>query len=980
LYKKLTDRFLLYGLKYLHTTGGMSRGPGRPQFPDDGTARLLRFIRRDGMQRKTISFTVIVCMELLVLCALTGIFIIVTIQGRNNLENLVTSSAFQILEAKAGTINEIINSYQKLLSTLARQEIFVYGTQYQVEEAAYAQTGKVGGDIPSVFVIWPEGRASTTPGHYIDIADRSYIRTVYAEEQDSAISEPLLSRNTGRQALILVHAVKYRSGKTRMLLAIEMSLDRIDAAIKEISMGMTLSSNAWVTDKNGLIFASQLPELTMKVNILRADEDAGYKGLSALAGTILGRKEYTGTFKRPDGREYTIFSREISENTGWRLGIIMNTERLMQPLDNLTLVLAGVMVTAIGAALLAAIYIGKLHNARSSLIRAKEEAVAGAEAKSLFLARMSHEIRTPLNAVVGLSELAAMHCGKEQCMEYIIGIKQAGANLLSIINDILDFSKIESGRMEISNTPYQTASLLNDVLMIIKVRLMDSPLQFAVDLDESMPAFLVGDEMRVRQVLLNLLSNAVKYTKQGFIKFSASCEPVTPETARLTFTVTDSGIGIKRENLPYLFGDFVRIDHKYTKAIEGTGLGLAIARSLCRAMNGDIRVESGYGVGSTFTATLTQGIADAAPMGPLSNRINGNSPARDIRFTAPDFRVLIVDDLETNLSVAEGLLAPYRMKITACRSGEDALARIEADAYDLVLMDHMMPGMDGVETTRALRAMSVERCRTMPVIALTANAVSGMREMFLENGFNDFLAKPIEVPKLDALLKKWIPDARRRETEVGNVRIRKTATPPETFFPVIEGVDAAAGIARIGGSPSRYTDLLKVFRRDAEAAFALLAQEPGVSSSEVFTTQVHALKSALASIGADSLSQLAALLEKAGREADTTAVRRHLAPFRDQLAALAARIDDAVRQASAAAEPEDGSALPDPELLALPAQLRDALEALDIEAADAALTRLQTLPMSETTRAVVFETAELMLEAEFQKAAETISALIKQET
>ncbi|MDR1686541.1 MAG: response regulator [Desulfovibrio sp.] len=930
------------------------------------------------MKRKTISFTHIVCMELLVLCALTGVFLAVAIQGRSNLENMVTSSAFQILEAKTETINEIINSYQKLLNTLARQDVFIYGTRGQAEEAAYAQVGKVGDDIPSVFVVWPDGRATTTPGNYINIADRDYVSSVYSGGLDSAFSTPLVSRHTGQPALILVHAVKYRGGGIRLLLAIEMSLERIDAAIREINTGVVLSTNAWITDKSGMVFSSQLPELKMKVNILRADEEAGYRGLSALAEQVLARKTYTGRFKRPDGREYTLISKEISEHTGWRLGIIMNTEGLMQPLNKLTLVLAGVMVTALGAALLAVIYIGKLHNVRHSLVRAREEAVAGAEAKSLFLARMSHEIRTPLNAVVGLSELAAVHCGKEQCMEYITGIKHAGANLLSIINDILDFSKIESGRMEISNTPYQTASLLNDVLMIIKVRLMDAQLQFDIDLDESLPALLVGDEMRVRQVLLNLLSNAVKYTKKGFIRFSAAYAPASRETVRLTFTVADSGIGIKRENLPHLFGDFVRIDQKYNKAIEGTGLGLAIARSLCRAMGGDIYVESEYGVGSTFTATLTQGVADAAPMGPLSNRIAGNTPARDVRFTAPDFRVLIVDDMDTNLAVAEGLLAPYRMKITACRSGEDALALIEAGPYDLVLMDHMMPGMDGVETTRAVRAMPEERCRTMPVIALTANAVSGVREMFLENGFNDFLAKPVEVPKLDALLKKWIPDERRREADVNNGPARITARPREIAFPAIEGVDVAAGIVRIGGSLSRYTDLLKVFRRDAEAAFTLLAQEPDALSPGAFTTQVHALKSALASIGADDLSQLAAMLEKAGREADTAAIRRHLAPFRKQLAALAARIDDVVRQASAATDREDAAAPPDPEIHILLTQLRDALEALDIEAADAALARLQILPLPETTRAVVFETTELMLEAEFQKAAARVNALLKQ--
>jgi CheY-like chemotaxis protein/HPt (histidine-containing phosphotransfer) domain-containing protein len=572
-----------------------------------------------------------------------------------------------------------------------------------------------------------------------------------------------------------------------------------------------------------------------------------------------------------------------------------------------------------------------------------------------------------------MSELAAGHCGKERCMEYITGIKHAGANLLSIINDILDFSKIESGRMEITNTRYETASLLNDVLMIAKVRLVEKTLKFEIDLDESVPTALIGDEIRVRQILFNLLSNAVKYTSEGFIRFTVGYEVVTPGTVKLIFIVADSGIGIKSADISRLFANFIRVEQKRTRAIEGTGLGLAITHSLCRAMGGDINVVSEYGVGSTFTATVTQGVADASPMGPLSD-VAAEASGRDIYFTAPDFRILIVDDMDTNLTVAEGLTAPYKMQTDVCRNGEDALALIGARSYDLVFMDHMMPGMDGVETTHAVRAMPGDRFKTLPVIALTANAVSGMKEMFLEEGFNDFLSKPIEVVKLDALLKKWIPAEKRRAAPKNVEEAPKAATSPAGRFPDIAGVDVEAGIDQIGGSQSRYRELLTVFRRDAEAASALLAREPRAESLRAFTTRAHALKSALASIGARELSREAALLEKAGREADTAVIREHLAPFREALEALSARIAELT--APAGERSDDGEEALDPAAVHALARLREALDAVDVDATDSALMELQSLPLSSTVYEAASQLAEFILKGDFPQATEAVAALL----
>jgi signal transduction histidine kinase/ActR/RegA family two-component response regulator len=383
--------------------------------------------------------------------------------------------------------------------------------------------------------------------------------------------------------------------------------------------------------------------------------------------------------------------------------------------------------------------------------------------KSAFLARMSHEIRTPMNAILGMSELAAREYGKPEGMNYIAEIKLAGAHLLSLINDILDFSKIESGKLQLNAAPYETASLLNDVLNIIRVRLAGKPIEFFTDISPDIPASLIGDETRVRQILLNILGNAVKYTEKGFIKFTLTGERGTDDSIRLTFRVEDSGMGIRREKMAALFDEFSRLVQNGVRHIEGTGLGLSIARSLCRAMDGDIAVESEYGQGSIFTVCFSQRVTDEQRMGIWKEEVS-RTETREILFTAPDFRILIVDDLPMNLKVAEGLLAPYQMDISTCLSGGDAVRLVQENIYDMVFMDHMMPDMDGVEATRRIRELEGERFRMLPIIALTANAVSGMKEMFLAQGMNDFLSKPIDIVRLDALLDKWIPRARRKKS------------------------------------------------------------------------------------------------------------------------------------------------------------------------------------------------------------------------
>jgi signal transduction histidine kinase/ActR/RegA family two-component response regulator len=387
-------------------------------------------------------------------------------------------------------------------------------------------------------------------------------------------------------------------------------------------------------------------------------------------------------------------------------------------------------------------------------------ALEASRAKSAFLARMSHEIRTPMNVIIGLSEVLSQRELPDDALEDALNIKQAGISLLSIINDILDFSKIEAGKMDITEADYMFRSLIHDVENIIKFRIAEKPIAFVTNIDAGLPQKLRGDMARIRQVLLNLLSNAVKYTYEGSVVFSVAGAPQKDGKILLSFEVADTGIGIKEEDMGKLFGSFSQVNPQRIQGIEGTGLGLAISKNLCNMMGGEITVRSVYGKGSVFTAVIPQVVVEECPFGQRQEEKNENIPSgggkRNIGFTAPEAKILAVDDSKVNLVVLKNLLQPYKMNFEACLSGEASIALVKQNAYDLIFMDHMMPGMDGVAAAAAIRKW--ENGSAVPIIALTANAISGMREMFLENGFNDYLSKPIAVEKLDKLVAAWLKE------------------------------------------------------------------------------------------------------------------------------------------------------------------------------------------------------------------------------
>lgn len=400
-------------------------------------------------------------------------------------------------------------------------------------------------------------------------------------------------------------------------------------------------------------------------------------------------------------------------------------------------------------------------------IRLLEESRYQAEransAKSDFLANMSHEIRTPINAVLGMDELIIRETNNSNILEYAANIKQSGNILLSLINDILDFSKIESGKMDIIDVEYNTKTVLADTYALINTRAKKKGLAVVFDIDPSIPKTMFGDDIRIRQIITNLLTNAVKYTEKGTITLTIKVIASYDNNILLNFSIKDTGVGIKDEDKEKLFMAFQRVDESKNRNIEGTGLGLSICIKLLQLMDSNLSVKSEYGNGSEFYFDITQKIIDPTPIGIFETNSSATAPSSMLipddygTFTAPDATILVVDDNEMNLKVVKGLLKQTKINVVTAFSGPESIELVKNNKYDVILMDHMMPDMDGIEAVKIMKEMPDNMSANSPIIALTANAVIGAKEMFLDNGFDDFLSKPVKGTDLEKMLYRYLP-------------------------------------------------------------------------------------------------------------------------------------------------------------------------------------------------------------------------------
>jgi len=567
-------------------------------------------------------------------------------------------------------------------------------------------------------------------------------------------------------------------------------------------------------------------------------------------------------------------------------------------------------------------------------------------AKSDFLASMSHEMRTPLNAVIGLSELVLEDGGINKTAEVNLGkIYSAGETLLSLVNDILDISKIEAGKFELIEGEYDTPSLINDTITNNLLRIGEKPIEFILDIKEDLPAQLYGDELRIKQVLSNLLSNAFKYTREGTVELGIDCLR-EGDVVWFSAWIRDTGIGIRPEDIERLFSNYTQMDTKTNRKIEGTGLGLPIAKKMAELMDGVITVKSEYGKGSTFAVRIRQKYVNDATIGHevakslKSFRYSDHKRSKNAkiaRIRLPYARVLVVDDNVTNLDVAKGLMKPYGMQIDTASSGQQAIDAMSMKniKYNAIFMDHMMPGMDGIEATKRIREIGTDYAKNIPIIALTANAIAGNEKMFLSKGFQGFLSKPVDISRLDTVIRHWVRDKTMEHEYVAPAPVSNNESSILKFK--IDGVDLEAGIERFGEDDDTYLQILRSYTASVRT---LLDSIKDVNKENLhdYTITVHGIKGSSYNICANHVGDIAEDLEKAAKEGNLEYVREKTPDLTQNVVKLLADLNGMLAKISGQAHKPTKSK-PDKEVLV---KILEACYTFNMETVEAAVKELES--------------------------------------
>ena len=597
-----------------------------------------------------------------------------------------------------------------------------------------------------------------------------------------------------------------------------------------------------------------------------------------------------------EGTEYYYFVAEL-KLSGVSLRGVVPASVVASEKDSISFLILWVFGLLIFMFTIAMVYVvlsEKKARENKELLREKENAESASKAKSIFLANMSHEIRTPINGILGMDSMLLKECKDESLRDYALNIQSAGQTLLSLINDILDISKIESGKMEILPVTYSVFTVLNDCYNMVAIRAHDKNLELVMDISPDIPRALFGDEVRIRQVVNNLLSNAVKYTNEGSVTLKVYAEKVKVDPIQggdskqveLYIQVKDTGIGIRERDRKKLFEDFVRLDEKRNRNIEGTGLGLNLTKQLLDMMGGSIEVESSYGEGSTFTVRLLQQVSDEKPLGDFEKLYEEHVNVVDAvheRFEAPEARVLVADDMQMNLKVFMGLLKSTKIQIDTAVNGAEALELIQKQHYDVIFLDHMMPVMDGVEAFRRMKKDASNPNKDTPVVMLTANAVSDARNSYMDEGFSDYLAKPIREEVLLETLKKFLPKHLIKVVKEDPAEPVNEAT-PKTRKTLSDLLDTATGLAYCMNDQNFYKEMLVEYVKSDKSDELVEYFDKG--DFEYYRITVHAVKSTSLTIGAAKISEDAKALEMACKENNLDYVKQNHGLFMQEYSEL----------------------------------------------------------------------------------------------